>query len=441
MNPKRERPSVLIPESVKGSSSFNLFDIFQGAETEMDFFDRLQETRQLLNTFDSSSDEANGVARAILASFPYTIDIARQASQNIESRAKYLSWELRHTLFSSKGSEIMLGYLSSQDIQEDESKFVLRNIIHTIGLPNLLNLCRELLTEYKKEGQDKKYQRLENILRNLLLLDSSKEVFRELGDLYDVIDFDKYPVTDKTIESRVNWLNSYLQENGVGREKSWKIVDVGCGTGDTVARLAESGYENIEGIDPVEKHIQTAQEKLQDGTEERFKVGDWKNLPYDDESLDVVMCMGRSLTHTEDWGELYRVFREFRRVLKKDGLLIIDMPDPNSPGYKEYMEYYAKLAVKLDLGASNPEYQWYIVDSPDEEHFYNRYTPEFEVIKKMLNMVGFSNAEIERVTVIPNEKGSQNWDITAVAVEIPANLQMIDSLKRGEQFVKKENIK
>lgn len=97
-----------------------------------------------------------------------------------------------------------------------------------------------------------------------------------------------------------------------------KILDVGCGSGFFTILLAKQGHEVI-GTDltpeMIENSIELAREEC---TECEFRIMDAEQLAFPDETFDVVIS--RNLTWTLPHVE--RAYREWIRVLKKDGILL-----------------------------------------------------------------------------------------------------------------------
>jgi len=57
-----------------------------------------------------------------------------------------------------------------------------------------------------------------------------------------------------------------------------------------------------------------------------FIVGDARKLPFEDETFDYILLLGNTILHFSP-RELSEVFKEVKRVLKKDGLLLINFID------------------------------------------------------------------------------------------------------------------
>nr|WP_225951558.1 class I SAM-dependent methyltransferase [Mycobacterium sp. OAS707] len=95
------------------------------------------------------------------------------------------------------------------------------------------------------------------------------------------------------------------------------IADVGCGTGATSRMLSESGM-NVVGIDLSPNMIATAR-RLNPGLQ--FQVGSMTSLDFEDGLFDGI-CAWYSVIHIPD-ELLPRVFAEFHRVLRPDGVALI----------------------------------------------------------------------------------------------------------------------
>ena len=97
-----------------------------------------------------------------------------------------------------------------------------------------------------------------------------------------------------------------------------KILDVGCGPGFFSVILSSLGHDVI-GIDLTESMIQKADE-IADilDYDIDFRVMNAQELDFDDEEFDVVIS--RNLTWTLP--DIEKAYKEWYRVLKKDGVLL-----------------------------------------------------------------------------------------------------------------------
>ncbi|MEO0129452.1 MAG: class I SAM-dependent methyltransferase [candidate division WOR-3 bacterium] len=119
------------------------------------------------------------------------------------------------------------------------------------------------------------------------------------------------PVTD-IVQELVHFINP---ENKI-------ILEPGAGTGRDGIRLARFGA-NVFLLDYSEKSLQLAKNYLKNG-ESRVQMimADALNTPFKNETFDVVFHQGL-LEHFKNPSPL---IKENYRILKKDGLLIVDVP-------------------------------------------------------------------------------------------------------------------
>lgn len=104
----------------------------------------------------------------------------------------------------------------------------------------------------------------------------------------------------------------------VRKEPFSDLLDAGCGTGAMLGMFREDcPNKNYTGIDLSEKMIQTAEKKKLDGV--RFVAGDCENLPFADNSFDVVTC-SMSFHH---YPNPEKFFQSLHRVLRPGGRLIL----------------------------------------------------------------------------------------------------------------------
>jgi SAM-dependent methyltransferase len=96
-----------------------------------------------------------------------------------------------------------------------------------------------------------------------------------------------------------------------------KVLDVGCGTGEITARLAEKFPKaTFIGVDLEEPHLDRARERCAGfGDRVRFQVDDALDLSFDSGSFDLVVC--RHLLQAVP--DAKRVLTEIHRVLRPGG--------------------------------------------------------------------------------------------------------------------------
>ena len=150
---------------------------------------------------------------------------------------------------------------------------------------------------------------------------------------------------------------------------SANILDVGCGYGETLLGIPES-YQ-LNGFDYAHSNIEAARRLLHDRDAD-VKQGSIYDIPFDDESQDVCICL-EVLEHIEDDA---RGALEIARVLKPDGILIASVPYAYYwPQYERlighYRHYTRQSFVEL-LDGSNLKVKEYLPNYPNWHLAYAR---------------------------------------------------------------------
>jgi ubiquinone/menaquinone biosynthesis C-methylase UbiE len=97
------------------------------------------------------------------------------------------------------------------------------------------------------------------------------------------------------------------------------ILDACCGRGEALQALRELGFNKLEGIDATVGSSRNS-------TDFRLHEGDVQQMPFPDESFDVVMNL-HALHHMGGQGGVALFLKECYRILKPGGILaIIDFP-------------------------------------------------------------------------------------------------------------------
>lgn len=118
-------------------------------------------------------------------------------------------------------------------------------------------------------------------------------------------------------QEAVDLLGTRLIRNDIDLSKisDWNVLDAGCGGGRYSAAWSKLGAKSVTGLDFSEENIATARERMRLNNV-TFKHGNVLDMPFEDNSYDVVFCNG-VLHHTPDWK---RGVGEIVRVLKPGGL-------------------------------------------------------------------------------------------------------------------------
>ena len=113
------------------------------------------------------------------------------------------------------------------------------------------------------------------------------------------------------------------------------IVDVGCGTGRFSAALADRFHARVIGIDPSRTMLQQGINHVSH-PEVCFREGEAEHLPVDDAAASLVF-LSMVYHHLND---LHAAVREFRRVLRRDGLLVIRNSTRDTLDDVPYLHYF-----------------------------------------------------------------------------------------------------
>ena len=136
-------------------------------------------------------------------------------------------------------------------------------------------------------------------------------------------------------------------EQEINRDKSLKVIDIGCGTGRHAIELTKRGY-NVTGVDLSEDQIKRAKEKAQDaGVTIDFQTQDARNLSFDGEfDLAIMLCEGGfSLMETDEMN--FEILKNATKALKDKGKLIFTTLNGLFPLFHSVNEFY-KSAQKED---------------------------------------------------------------------------------------------
>lgn len=120
-----------------------------------------------------------------------------------------------------------------------------------------------------------------------------------------------------------SWVSRYVRRHKSSQKnKTLKIVDVGCGTGATVIDFKKMFKRNAEiiGVDVMSEQIDIAKKRIKEyGVWSEFHLYDGENLPFSDNSIDIIYSSD-VLGHVKDvrlW------LQELYRVLKPNGEIIM----------------------------------------------------------------------------------------------------------------------
>jgi ubiquinone/menaquinone biosynthesis C-methylase UbiE len=162
-------------------------------------------------------------------------------------------------------------------------------------------------------------------------------------------------------------------------EKTMRILDVGCGTGNYSIKLATLGC-HVTAIDVSENMLDIARTKaLKKNLDIDFRIGAVENLEFENESFDAVV----SVTAIEFFDDVQKGFEEMFRVAKKEAPIVVGTINKESawgelyetPYFKENTVFrYANLVgksmlskIKADKLIDFKESLFFLPDTPEED--------------------------------------------------------------------------
>ena len=137
----------------------------------------------------------------------------------------------------------------------------------------------------------------------------SKDWFDKQASVYDEKDVILYPKYGKiSCQNICDYLKNKEYKN---------LLDIGCGTGYLIDLLSKDSKAKFTGLDLSPKMIDECNKKKIKNS--KFVIGKSDELPFEDNSFDVVTC-SQSFHH---YPETDKPLKEALRVLKPGGLYII----------------------------------------------------------------------------------------------------------------------
>lgn len=179
------------------------------------------------------------------------------------------------------------------------------------------------------------------------------------------------------------YVKHYVEKNTMQSEI--KLLDVGCGPGHLMYFLPKANNLSVFGCDISENSLQRAREKGM----KTVKCNLWEKFPFPDESFDVIVA-SEVIEHIYDTETF---IRELKRIMKKDGILIITTPNVASLGRRVMLLFGMNpiLEYKLSGGAGHIRY----------------FT--FKDMKHFLRENGFDILVLETDTVNISFSGKIHW--------------------------------
>lgn len=146
-----------------------------------------------------------------------------------------------------------------------------------------------------------------------------------------------------------------------------KVLDVGCGRAAAFLRTISPHIDRGIGVD-----FKVAEIKVDNIETIQLRLN--QDLPFDDESFDAVTLLA-VLEHIQHEKP---ILKEIRRVLKKDGQLILTVPSVRAQPLLEFLAYRLKIVDESEIRDHKRYYtrdrlKAVLVDEVQFRDFYHQY--------------------------------------------------------------------
>lgn len=139
-------------------------------------------------------------------------------------------------------------------------------------------------------------------------------------------------------ENRVNFFHEIF--NTCKKYLRGRLIDVGCGSGDFLKIINENNIDcEIHGFDFSSSAIQRCKKNIPKG---HFLNGNIYEMAYLDKMFNVIFCI-EVLEHLEKPAE---VLKEMLRICKRDGIIIITIPNGIYDDYIGHLNFWTESEFK-----------------------------------------------------------------------------------------------
>lgn len=214
----------------------------------------------------------------------------------------------------------------------------------------------------------------------------------EVATMFDNI-APKYDFLNRIFSLRIDTLWRKKLISILQKHQPKRILDVATGTADLAIAAAAIKPENIQGIDISKEMIAQGEKKVVAKNLQsiiQLNIGDAENIQFEDASFDAItVAFG-----VRNFENLDKGLQEMRRVLKKDGvLLILEFSNPHNVIIRWlYYFYFCNVLPKIGAWVSKDARAYsYLPESA-------KAFPSGEKMKKILLDNGYKNVTCTTLT-------------------------------------------
>lgn len=189
------------------------------------------------------------------------------------------------------------------------------------------------------------------------------------------------------------WLRGMMKQAPIGADD--EVLDIAGGTGDVTFTVAKAKHpKSICCTDLVPEMLEVAKVHMaagaSDGVPVTFEVVDAQNIPYENESYDVV-TMAYGIRNMPDRP---RALAEMYRVLKPGGTLVcLEFSTPPNPLWRALYHFYLKHLIPFWGGLVTGEREGFVYLSQSIKAF-----PDQEGLADLMREAGFTDVTWKNYT-------------------------------------------
>jgi ubiquinone/menaquinone biosynthesis C-methylase UbiE len=221
--------------------------------------------------------------------------------------------------------------------------------------------------------------------------------------------------------------------NKTNIDKSWRVLDLGCGAGHTSAHIAKKYGCFVNGIDISSAALENAvalykNEPYFDRLQ--FEQADLSQLPFSDAYFNAVLCESVLLFNEQKESAL----AEMTRIIKPGGFLVLNELCIADGANEKIREYFARPefggylceAQRLNSGLSALGFTIKVHD----ESTFNLLEQVKADFAQFGNMKGvYQLLELAHQTLTNKEVRQDLWQVAKFLLDMPAGLKKLVSLK------------
>lgn len=220
--------------------------------------------------------------------------------------------------------------------------------------------------------------------------------YKKLAKYYDIF------YSKKNYVKEVKFLKKFINSDD-------EIIDIGCGTG-IHASLLEKEIKRVDGLDLNEEMLEIAKTRFNGN----LYIQNMLNINID-KKYDVIISMFAVINHLKNTNELESVLLNLKKILKDNGLIILDLHNPKESGSKIDIVNNMKRTMtwKIENTIESTEIVYEIDNEVyKDNHVFKIFT--IEEIKETCNKTGLEVIDVY-----------ENYDITQKGDANSKNLQFI----------------